>query len=35
MDVPPKLERWEQRTEWPLAAAALVFLAIYSVQVLA
>jgi voltage-gated potassium channel len=28
-------ERWEQRTEWPLAAVAVVFLVIYSVQVLA
>lgn len=27
-------ERWEQRTEWPLAIVALVFLAVYSVQVL-
>lgn len=29
------LERWEQRTEWPLAAVAVVFLAAYSIQVLA
>jgi voltage-gated potassium channel len=35
MDVQPKLHRWEQRTEWPLAAVALLFLAVYSVQVLA
>lgn len=31
----PKLDRFEKRTEWPLAIAALVFLAAYSVQVLA
>jgi voltage-gated potassium channel len=31
----PKLERFEKRTEWPLAIAAVVFLAAYSVQVLA
>ena len=30
-----RLERFEQRTEWPLAAAALLFLALYSVEVLA
>jgi voltage-gated potassium channel len=35
MDAQPKLHRWEQRTEWPLAAVALLFLAVYSVQVLA
>jgi voltage-gated potassium channel len=34
MDAQPKLHRWEQRTEWPLAAVALIFLAVYSVQVL-
>jgi len=28
------LERWETRTEWPLAAVALIFLCIYSAQVL-
>ncbi|MGZ4584700.1 MAG: potassium channel family protein [Mycobacterium sp.] len=28
-------ERWEQRTEWPLAIVAIVFLVVYSVQVLA
>jgi len=27
-------ERWEQRTEWPLAIVAIAFLAMYSVQVL-
>ncbi|MCH9734663.1 MAG: potassium channel family protein [Actinomycetia bacterium] len=31
---PSALERWEMRTEWPLAAVALIFLGIYSVQVL-
>jgi voltage-gated potassium channel len=30
-----RLQRWEQRTEWPLAAVAVIFLAVYSVQVLA
>ncbi|MBE1551851.1 voltage-gated potassium channel [Mycobacterium sp. OAS707] len=35
MDAGHRLDRWERRTEWPLAAAALAFLAIYSVQVLA
>jgi voltage-gated potassium channel len=29
------LERWEDRTEWPLACVAVVFLAAYSVEVLA
>lgn len=28
------LEQWERRAEWPLAVLALVFLAVYSVQVL-
>jgi len=31
----PKLERWESRTEWPLATIALIFLAAYSIRVLA
>ena len=31
---PSALDRWEIRTEWPLAAVALIFLCIYSVQVL-
>ncbi len=31
----PRLARWEGRTEWPLAGAALVFLAVYSIQVIA
>ncbi|BBZ29707.1 voltage-gated potassium channel [Mycolicibacterium madagascariense] len=31
----PRLMRFEKRTEWPLAIAALVFLAGYSVEVLA
>ena len=30
-----RLQRWERVTEWPLAAVALAFLVIYSVQVLA
>jgi voltage-gated potassium channel len=30
-----RLARFERRTEWPLAAVALLFLALYSVQVLA
>ena len=30
-----RLERFEQRTEWPLAAVAMLFLGLYSVQVLA
>lgn len=30
-----RLERWEHRVEWPLAGIAVVFLAVYSVQVLA
>jgi len=30
-----RLERFEHRTEWPLAAVAIAFLALYSVQVLA
>lgn len=30
-----RLQRWESLAEWPLAGVALVFLALYSVQVLA
>jgi voltage-gated potassium channel len=30
-----RLDRWERRAEWPLAGIAVVFLALYSVQVLA
>jgi voltage-gated potassium channel len=30
-----RLERYEHRTEWPLAAVALIFLGLYSVRVLA
>jgi len=30
-----RLENFQRRTEWPMAAVALVFLALYSVQVLA
>src|SRR5436305_15077064 len=29
------LERWEDRTEWPLACIAVVFLVAYSIEVLA
>lgn len=29
-----RLHRWERRTEWPLAAVAVAFLIVYSVQVL-
>jgi voltage-gated potassium channel len=31
----PTLEHWEHRAEWPLAAVAIVFLAAYSLEVLA
>lgn len=31
----PRLERWQARTEWPLATVAVVFLGAYSVRVLA
>lgn len=31
----PRLETWERRTEWPLGAVALLFLAAYAVEVLA
>ncbi|KAA0096150.1 two pore domain potassium channel family protein [Mycolicibacterium sp. P1-18] len=34
MNTQPKLERWERRAEWPLAAVAIAFLAVYSEQVL-
>jgi voltage-gated potassium channel len=34
MTKPTLGERWERRTEWPLALVAIVFLAMYSVQVL-
>lgn len=30
-----RLQRWEQRVEWPLATVALIFLAAYSIRVLA
>jgi len=30
-----RLARFEHRTEWPLAGVAVIFLALYSVQVLA
>src|SRR5690349_4653978 len=29
-----RLERWDERTDWPLAGVALAFLALYSVKVL-
>ncbi|BBZ32093.1 potassium channel family protein [Mycolicibacterium confluentis] len=35
MTSPARLDRWEHRAEWPLAAIALVFLAAYSLEVLA
>jgi hypothetical protein len=35
MDPQLRLERWERRAEWPLAFLALLFLAFYSVEVLA
>jgi len=35
MSPQPRLERYEHRTEWPLAGVAVLFLALYSVQVLA
>jgi voltage-gated potassium channel len=35
MTAQSRLERFEQRTEWPLAAAAVLFLVLYSVRVLA
>lgn len=34
MENQAKLNRWEQRAEWPLAAVAIAFLSVYSVQVL-
>jgi voltage-gated potassium channel len=34
MNAQHKLNRWEQRTEWPLAVVAVVFLVVYSMQVL-
>jgi voltage-gated potassium channel len=34
MNTPTNLERWERHTQWPLAAAALLFLGVYSVHVL-
>ncbi len=35
MTAPSRLERFEQRTEWPLAAIAVLFLVLYSIRVLA
>src|ERR1700749_373906 len=34
MDTETKLQRWERYSEWPLAAAALLFLVLFSRQVL-
>jgi voltage-gated potassium channel len=34
MNIQTNLQRWERRSEWPLAAAALLFLGLFSVQVL-
>ncbi|MGH3633663.1 MAG: potassium channel family protein [Mycobacterium sp.] len=34
-DTQSNLQQWERRAEWPLAAVALAFLVVYSVQVLA
>ncbi|HXO79796.1 MAG TPA: potassium channel family protein [Mycobacterium sp.] len=35
MDSETKLQRWERHSEWPLAAAAVLFLVLFSRQVLA
>lgn len=35
MNTEVKLQRWERHAEWPLAAAALLFLGLFSEQVLA
>jgi voltage-gated potassium channel len=35
MNSSSRLERWDSRVEWPLAGVAVVFLVVYSVQVLA
>src|SRR5271156_2154593 len=34
MNIQTNLQRWERHAEWPLAAAALLFLGVFSVQVL-
>jgi voltage-gated potassium channel len=34
MNTQTKLQRWERHSEWPLAAAALVFLGVFTVEVL-
>jgi len=34
MSTQPRLERWERRSEWPLTAAALVFLVAYAWPIL-
>ena len=33
MSTQPRLQRWERRSEWPLTAAALVFLVAYAVPI--
>jgi voltage-gated potassium channel len=35
METQTKLQRWERHSEWPLAAAALVFLGVFTAEVLA
>jgi voltage-gated potassium channel len=35
VDTQDRLDRWEHRAEWPLAAVAALFLAAYSIEVLA
>ena len=34
MSTQPRLERWEHASEWPLTAAALVFLVAYAAPIL-
>jgi voltage-gated potassium channel len=35
MDIQTRLQRWERHSEWPLASAALIFLGVFTVEVLA
>src|ERR1700676_5086680 len=35
MNSSSRLQRWDSRAEWPLAGVAVVFVAVYSLQVLA